>query len=1026
MSKTSTKNPQWNKQFIGQLDEGQFEIVHPFQMRERNKERISIDTHNYFLNASIHYKHIVIVIKTNVVLASSRTRLKLLLNLNEHLFYNATQFEKLSKDGEEFLSYRVENCYYQGTVNGDPTSFVAISTCNGLRGIIAFENGTALGIWPLDGGDKGRKHPHVLYKTRWSKDASCGAVTQTPPQYSPLIKMPSKRDVTRQMKYVELALIGDYQFIKEFNLTEDEAVEMMLEAVNIANAMLAPDLNVRLSVVYSEIWLDAQRVDLHSDIERTLSGSQEYVAGHIYQVEKDATIMFTGGYFANNEMLTGAFSSVCTSRAVGLVKVLDGYTIHNTAQFLAHTVAHLLGIDHDTNDCTCANQLPCLMNKQVGAIGSSFTWQFSKCSVARMHNILQNAHIQCILNRPFHSSQLHQCGNGVVDGDEECDCGRKDECSDPCCDPISCTLKAHAQCAAHHSCCNRCKLADAGQICRMARSICDVAETCDGISGDCPTDGYLVDGISCGLNGNCWKGNCSDSEQQCKQLWGDEAHAAEEACFDHNFKGVEYGNCGRDRNGQFVPCANENKRCGILHCKDGGNLPRFSNLTSFNFQFLADGKQIQCKSITNIGVGLVEDGTTCGSGRVCLEGTCLPLAQVSPPVHCPSNNLALSCSGHGDCTTTQNCLCYDGWTGIACDVRSNTSRRLVFPSNDKSGVNLIIPSIRMNKSWDDTSALLGIMLLVGIFLLLLLICLLFCYRRRTSSVFQRPVSQEKPDESFQDDTNRVIKFGPTPSWTKEKRNQKKNKHVYGALQRINEANEERDTLSVRSRESAAALSSNNIRHANSNGSAINAVLLERNHADELEAHSPFVSADGFYPDTAAGIFADNTVSIHRRMSPLLASPAHSDYATRRREASLLMERTGRVSASSNYEPDLLNGGPFPLYAASNTYNRTRVPPPVLAASPSGSTSSRTTANGRINGPLKLSSFHAMLKQIESDQLSNTAGSEQFETECLRLTSNGDISQHEPPPPSADSGNPGSQCGDGDLFTDNFKLVVPSS
>lgn len=49
--------------------------------------------------------------------------------------------------------------------------------------------------------------------------------------------MPSKRDVTRQMKYVELAIIGDHQFIKEFNLTEDEAVEYMLEAANIANAV---------------------------------------------------------------------------------------------------------------------------------------------------------------------------------------------------------------------------------------------------------------------------------------------------------------------------------------------------------------------------------------------------------------------------------------------------------------------------------------------------------------------------------------------------------------------------------------------------------------------------------------------------------------------------------------------------------------------------------------------------------------------------------------------------------------------
>lgn len=102
--------------------------------------------------------------------------------------------------------------------------------------------------------------------------------------------------------------------------------------------MLVPDLNVRLSVVYSEIWLDAQRVDLHSDIERTLNGAQEYVAGHIYQVDKDATILFTGGYFANNEMLTGAFASICTSRAVGLVKV--SFDFHQMAPIVSAAQIH--------------------------------------------------------------------------------------------------------------------------------------------------------------------------------------------------------------------------------------------------------------------------------------------------------------------------------------------------------------------------------------------------------------------------------------------------------------------------------------------------------------------------------------------------------------------------------------------------------------------------------------------------------------------------------------------------------------
>lgn len=83
------------------------QIVHPFQMRER-KERIGIDTRNYFLNASLHYKHIVIVIKSSVVLGE-RARLKLILNLNEHLIFNQTHFERVS--GRDFASYRVKSNY---------------------------------------------------------------------------------------------------------------------------------------------------------------------------------------------------------------------------------------------------------------------------------------------------------------------------------------------------------------------------------------------------------------------------------------------------------------------------------------------------------------------------------------------------------------------------------------------------------------------------------------------------------------------------------------------------------------------------------------------------------------------------------------------------------------------------------------------------------------------------------------------------------------------------------------------------
>uniref|UniRef100_A0A7E4VRT4 Peptidase M12B domain-containing protein n=1 Tax=Panagrellus redivivus TaxID=6233 RepID=A0A7E4VRT4_PANRE len=438
-AKVDFRHSATNKDFISRLPENQFEIVHPFQIRDKN-ERIGIDTRNYFLNATVHYQHVTIVIRSNTLV---NHRLKLVLNLNDYLFFNQTKFNKLDANGESPINGRVENCYYQGTVNSDATSFVAISTCTGLRGIIAFENGTTYGLWPLDGGDRGRRHPHVLYKTQWPKEFTCGSITQNlAAQF-----LRKKRDVSRQTKYVELAVIGDKSFVTEHGLSQDEAVQYMLESVNIADLMLARDLNIRLSVAYSELWIDAQRVDMHDDIERTLSGVHDYVTGHIYHIGKDATLMFTGASFASHDGVSSMFSSICTSRAVGLVKVRFSQPC-------------LQWID----------ELPADRRQPVAA---SVKWI----------NLWSSNTLRLAAGLSFFAGHL----------DERLD-GNKD--------------------------CHRCELRKSGTICRESRSICDVLEFCDGESGDCPADGYLVDGIICGIKSQCWKGNCSDPEQQCKALWG--------------------------------------------------------------------------------------------------------------------------------------------------------------------------------------------------------------------------------------------------------------------------------------------------------------------------------------------------------------------------------------------------------------------------------------------------------------------------------------------------------------------------
>lgn len=50
------------------------------------------------------------------------------------------------------------------------------------------------------------------------------------------------------------------------------------------------------------------------------------------------------------------------------------------------------------------------------------------------------------------------CGNKIIEDDEECDCGSSEECEhDPCCDSITCKLKTEAKCATG-TCCDKCKV----------------------------------------------------------------------------------------------------------------------------------------------------------------------------------------------------------------------------------------------------------------------------------------------------------------------------------------------------------------------------------------------------------------------------------------------------------------------------------------------------------------------------------------------------------------------------------------
>jgi hypothetical protein len=112
------------------------------------------------------------------------------------------------------------------------------------------------------------------------------------------------------------------------------------------------------------------------------------------------------------------------------------------------------------------------------------------------------------------------CGNGIREGQEECDCGNEVQCAnDPCCLP-TCKLKQGAVCSDKNSpCCESCQVVSKikNTVCRPSSGFCDLEETCDGSSAECPKDVKKVDGTPCNVtDGYCASGLCTNRDLQCQ------------------------------------------------------------------------------------------------------------------------------------------------------------------------------------------------------------------------------------------------------------------------------------------------------------------------------------------------------------------------------------------------------------------------------------------------------------------------------------------------------------------------------
>ena len=120
------------------------------------------------------------------------------------------------------------------------------------------------------------------------------------------------------------------------------------------------------------------------------------------------------------------------------------YNYHNCLIIVGNC---LLVVTAVNRDCGCQDWHGCIMRSSVIGDEGIQPYKFSTCSRKQFNSWMGDGHALCLLNYPNQLPKYTDngnCGNGIIDDGEECDCAAIDCGAEGCCNGATCRLKPEA------------------------------------------------------------------------------------------------------------------------------------------------------------------------------------------------------------------------------------------------------------------------------------------------------------------------------------------------------------------------------------------------------------------------------------------------------------------------------------------------------------------------------------------------------------------------------------------------------
>ncbi|XP_042636540.1 disintegrin and metalloproteinase domain-containing protein 1a-like [Orycteropus afer afer] len=566
--------------------------------------------------------------------------------------------------GQE-VSFVSQDCHHEGYIEGAPGSFVSVSLCSGLKGILIKE-GQSYGIEPMESS----KHfEHVLYTMAHQAPGSCSVTSDRSPGVSTSQQRGTWKPRHRQApsylwshtKYVEMFIVVNHRRFQMWGSNVSETIQGVMDIIALANSF-TKGINTEVVLAGMEIWTEGDLIEVPVDLQVALRNFNRWRQQKLFQRVKHDVAHLIVGHHPGQNVGRAFLNGACSGDFAAAVESFHHEDVLLFAALMVHELGHNLGIEHDHSACICKDKYFCLMHQNITKESG-----FSNCSSNFFYQFLRDRKGACLFNKPGHKGRTRRdaiCGNGVVEDMEECDCGPICD-SHPCCDPI-CKLKPGTQCS-EGLCCSECQLRKKGYMCRPAGDECDLPEYCHGDSEECPTDTYKQDGTPCDRTNYCFRGQCKNPDKQCVAIYGHQARSASEDCYQSmNSRGDRFGNCGRpsENDPVYIKCIDDDIFCGKLVCTDITYLPSIKPLHTL-IQVPYEDNWCWSMDVFNGSdipdEGDIRPGTYCAPNKVCMNHSCVDHAVLNY-----SCKPAEMCNGKGVCNNLRHCHCEPGFAPPDC------------------------------------------------------------------------------------------------------------------------------------------------------------------------------------------------------------------------------------------------------------------------------------------------------------------------------------------------------------------------